>query len=86
MAYSNLIHKSLVYDIEHIFDYDEEAQREIRSMLKKYGNFPLDYLNLYFDEDEVFEMYEDDPEAVESGNILAVDMFPVLPKGMWLFG
>lgn len=90
MAYSNLMHKSLVFDIEHFDDYDKEAQKEIRRMVKKYAKFQLDYIELFFDEDEVFEMYEDDPESVydeiEYGNILAVDMFPILPEGMWLFG
>lgn len=90
MTYGNLLHKSLAYDIEHIRDYDKEAQKEIGSMMIKYASFPLDYIRLYFDADEVFDMYEDDPEAVydeiDFGNILAVDMFPILPAGMWLFG
>ena len=59
-------------------------------MMKKYNKFPLDYIELYFDEYDVFDMYEDDPEAVydeiDFGNILSVNMFPLLPEGMLLFG
>ena len=47
------------------------------------------YIELRFDAEEVFEMYEDDPDSVydeiEDGDILAVNMLPVLPNGMWLF-
>ena len=90
IAYSNLMHKNLVYDIEHFDDCDKEAQKEIRRMMKKYNKFPLDYIELYFDEYDVFDMYEDDPEAVydeiDFGNILSVNVFPLLPEGMLLFG
>ena len=66
------MHKNLVYDIEHFDDCDKEAQKEIRHMMKKYNKFPLDYIELYFDEYDVFDMYEDDPEAVYDEHMTSV--------------
>lgn len=88
-AYWDLLHNSFASDIRNIHNYEKEEQQEIRKRMKEYENLPLDYIELRFDAEEVFEMYEDDPDSVydeiEDGDILAVNMLPVLPNGMWLF-
>lgn len=88
--YWELLHNSFASDIRNIHGYDEEERQEIRKRMKEYENLPLDYITFRFDADDVFDMYEDDPESIydeiEDGDILAVDLFPALPDGMWLFG
>lgn len=88
-TYWDLLHNSFAFDIRNIHNYEKEEQQEIRKRMKEYENLPLDYIELRFDADEVFEMYEDNPDSVydeiEDGDILAVNMLPVLPNGMWLF-
>lgn len=88
-SYWCLLHNSFVFDISNIHSYDEEDRQLVRRKMKEYDSLPLDYIRLRFDPEEIFEIYEDDPDAVydeiEDGDILMVDVNPVLPNGMWLF-
>lgn len=88
-TYWCLLHNSFTFDISNIHDYDEEDQQLVRRKIKEYESLPLDYIRLRFDSEEIFEIYEKDPDAVydeiEDGDILMVDVNPVLPNGMWLF-